>query len=164
MVAVAAGAGLWRTLPRLHQPEHGIPTATVKRGRLDKKVYTDGELHARRSVMVVAPSVSGNLRIVRLAPTGTHVHNGDVVVEFDPSAEQYNLEENRFDLEEAEQRKYELGASQIFFVLDAQTQLAQAELSVVQAEIGYQQAVAGVEHATGTLLENHKVKIEDVAP
>jgi outer membrane protein TolC len=65
---------------------------------------------------------------------------------------------------EAEQRKYELGASQIFFVLDAQTQLAQAELSVVQAEIGYQQAVAGVEHATGTLLENHKVKIEDAAP
>jgi len=65
---------------------------------------------------------------------------------------------------EAEQRKYELGASQIFFVLDAQTQLAQAELSLVQGEIGYQQAVAGVEHATGTLLENHKVKIEDVAP
>lgn len=65
---------------------------------------------------------------------------------------------------EAEQRKYELGASQIFFVLDAQNQLAQAELSLVQAEIGYQQAVAGVEHATGTLLENHKVKIEDVAP
>jgi outer membrane protein TolC len=65
---------------------------------------------------------------------------------------------------EAEQRKYELGASQIFFVLDAQSQLAQAELSLVQAEIGYQQAVAGVEHATGTLLENHKVKIEDVAP
>jgi outer membrane protein TolC len=65
---------------------------------------------------------------------------------------------------EAEQRKYELGASQIFFVLDAQTQLAQAELSLVQAEIGYQQAVAGVEHATGTLLEKHKVKIEDVAP
>jgi len=65
---------------------------------------------------------------------------------------------------EAEQRKYELGASQIFFVLDAQTQLAQAELSLVQSEIGYQLAVAGVEHATGTLLENHKVKIEDVAP
>jgi outer membrane protein TolC len=65
---------------------------------------------------------------------------------------------------EAEQRKYELGASQIFFVLDAQNQLAQAELSVVQAEIGYQSAVAGVEHATGTLLENHQVKIEDVAP
>jgi len=65
---------------------------------------------------------------------------------------------------EAEQRKYELGASQIFFVLDAQNQLAQAELSVVQAEIGYQLAVAGVEHATGTLLENHQVKIEDVAP
>jgi len=48
--------------------------------------------------------------------------------------------------------------------LDAQNQLAQAELSLVQAEIGYQLSVAGVKHATGTLLENHKVKIEDVAP
>lgn len=65
---------------------------------------------------------------------------------------------------EAEQRKYELGASQIFFVLDAQNQLAQAELSVVQAEIGYQQSVATVQHATGTLLEEHKVNIDDVAP
>jgi outer membrane protein TolC len=65
---------------------------------------------------------------------------------------------------EAEQRKYELGASQIFFVLDAQNQLAQAELSLVQADIGYRLAVAGVEHATGTLLENHQVKIEEVAP
>jgi outer membrane protein TolC len=65
---------------------------------------------------------------------------------------------------EAEQRKYELGASQIFFVLDAQNQLAQAELSLVQAEIGYQQSVAGVQHATGTLLEEHKVNIDDVAP
>jgi len=65
---------------------------------------------------------------------------------------------------EAEQRKYELGASQIFFVLDAQNQLAQAELSLVQADIGYQLAVAGVQHATGTLLENHQVKIEEVAP
>jgi len=65
---------------------------------------------------------------------------------------------------EAEQRKYELGAGMIFLVLDAQNLLAQAELSVVQAEIGYQFAVAGVEHATGTLLENHQVKIEDVAP
>jgi len=65
---------------------------------------------------------------------------------------------------EAEQRKYDLGASQIFFVLDAQNQLAQAELSLVSAEIGYQLSVAGVEHATGTLLENHQVKIQDVAP
>ena len=62
---------------------------------------------------------------------------------------------------EAEQRKYELGASQIFFVLDAQTQLAAAEVNLVQAQVNYQRAVTEVDHAQGTLLEHHDVKMED---
>jgi outer membrane protein TolC len=60
---------------------------------------------------------------------------------------------------EAEQRKYELGTQTLFFVLDAQTQLVQAELSLVQAQLGYQRAVAAVETATGELLEKHRVQI-----
>lgn len=59
----------------------------------------------------------------------------------------------------AEERKYQLGAETIFFVLDAQNQLSQAELSVVQAKIAYQRAVAEVDHATGTLLHKHNVSI-----
>jgi outer membrane protein len=61
---------------------------------------------------------------------------------------------------ESEQRKNELGAEQIFFVLEAQTELAQAEVVLVQAEIGYQMALAAVDHATGTLLERHQIEIE----
>jgi outer membrane protein len=64
---------------------------------------------------------------------------------------------------EAEQRKHELGAETIFFVLEAQTELATAEVSLVQAEIGYQLAVAGVDRATGTLLERHHVQIEELS-
>jgi outer membrane protein TolC len=60
---------------------------------------------------------------------------------------------------EAEQRKYELGAQTLFFVLDAQTQLVQAELSLVQAQLGYQRAVAAVQTATGELLEKNRVQI-----
>jgi outer membrane protein TolC len=59
----------------------------------------------------------------------------------------------------AEQRKYELGVDTIFFVLDAQNQLSQAEQSVVQSEIGYQRALAAVDHATGELLEKHRVML-----
>jgi outer membrane protein TolC len=62
---------------------------------------------------------------------------------------------------EAEQRKYELGASQIFFVLDAQTQLAQAEVSLLQAQISYQRAVTDLDRATGQLLERHRVQIDE---
>jgi outer membrane protein TolC len=60
---------------------------------------------------------------------------------------------------EAEQRKYELGTQTLFFVLDAQTQLVQAELSLVQAQLSYQRAVAAVQTATGELLEQHRVQI-----
>jgi outer membrane protein len=59
----------------------------------------------------------------------------------------------------AEERKYELGADTIFFVLEAQTELAQAEQSLVQAQINYQLAVAAVDHSTGDLLDHHHVQI-----
>jgi len=62
----------------------------------------------------------------------------------------------------AEQRKYELGSETIFFVLEAQTELAQAESGLLQAEIGYRLAVAAVDHATGNLLAQYHVKTADL--
>jgi outer membrane protein TolC len=59
----------------------------------------------------------------------------------------------------AEQRKYELGAQTIFFVLDAQTQLAQAEQSLLQAQIGYRNALTALDYATGELLEQYHVEL-----
>jgi hypothetical protein len=56
--------------------------------------------------------------------------------------------------------KYQLGSSTVFFVLDAQRQLAQAEFALAQARTSYQTAVAGIEHATGKLLGRHQVKLE----
>jgi outer membrane protein len=63
---------------------------------------------------------------------------------------------------QAEQRKYQLGGSTIFFVLDAQTQLANAEFALAQAQTNYQTAVAAVDHATGKLLEHHQVEIKSL--
>jgi len=61
----------------------------------------------------------------------------------------------------ADQRKYELGAETIFFVLDAQSTVQQAEQSYLQAQIGYQLAIAQLDHATGNLLEHNRVLIAD---
>ncbi|HEY1462413.1 MAG TPA: TolC family protein [Terriglobales bacterium] len=62
----------------------------------------------------------------------------------------------------AEQRKYELGAETIFFVLDAQTRLETAQLNLLQAQVSYQVAVAAVDHATGGLLQPYQVQIADL--
>jgi len=59
----------------------------------------------------------------------------------------------------AEQRKYELGEGTIFFVLEAQTELAQAELARLQSQVGYQLAIAAVDHATGNLLGPYQLEI-----
>jgi outer membrane protein TolC len=59
----------------------------------------------------------------------------------------------------ADERKYELGAETVFFVLDAQNQLAQAELNLIRSQIDFQIAVAQLDHSTGDLLERHHVEI-----
>jgi outer membrane protein TolC len=62
----------------------------------------------------------------------------------------------------AEQRKYDLGSETIFFVLEAQTELASAQLGLLQAEVNYQLAVAGVDHATGELLGPYHLQIAEL--
>jgi outer membrane protein TolC len=61
------------------------------------------------------------------------------------------------------QRKYELGAEPIFFVLDAQQRLAHAETDLLQAQITYQVATAQVDHATGGLLQPYHVQIAELS-
>jgi outer membrane protein TolC len=61
---------------------------------------------------------------------------------------------------EAEQRKYELGSGQVNFVLDAQQRLSDAENQLLQAMIGYRKAVVSVQRATGTLLDDNHVVLE----
>jgi outer membrane protein len=63
----------------------------------------------------------------------------------------------------SEQRKYELGAETNFFVLDAQTRLAQAELILLQTQVNYRIALAAVDHATGDLLGPYHVQIAEIS-
>jgi len=63
----------------------------------------------------------------------------------------------------AEQRKYDLGSSTIFLVLEAQTEVANAQQILLQAEVGYQLALATVDHATGELLEPYHVRIAELS-
>jgi len=63
----------------------------------------------------------------------------------------------------SEQRKFELGAETNFFVLDAQTRLAQAELILLQTQVNYRIAIAAVGHSTGDLLAPYHVKIAELS-
>lgn len=59
----------------------------------------------------------------------------------------------------AQERKQELGDGQVFFVLNAQTKLAEAEASLVQSEVGYQQDLAILDRATCDLMQRHYIQL-----
>jgi outer membrane protein len=60
---------------------------------------------------------------------------------------------------DAEQRKHQLGIVTVFFLLDAQNQLAESEVALLHSQTGYQRAVTEVRRATGDLLADYNVQV-----
>lgn len=61
---------------------------------------------------------------------------------------------------EAEQKKYELGTTVLFFVLDAQTALLQRESEVIRQSINYRRSMASLLAVTGRLLEERGIQVQ----
>jgi outer membrane protein TolC len=68
------------------------------------------------------------------------------------------LQEQTLD---AEQKKYALGASTIFFVIQAQRDLAQAQAVEVAALSTYNRARVALDRATGQILDRFDVNVEE---
>lgn len=113
-----------------------IPTVRVVREPVEVKVYTIGELRPARSAMIVAPPVAGGtLQVIHIVKTGTRVNEGDVVVEFDPSEQEYNLEQSQSQLDEADQQIKRMKADQAVRVAQENVSLLMAQFSVRRAEL-----------------------------
>ena len=122
-----------RALQERSSAKGRIPTALVKRGTIETKVYTRGELRPINTAMLVAPPVGGTLQIVRLARTGARVNANDVVLEFDPSEQEYNLDQAKSDLAQAEQVIAKARA-------DAAVQTSQDQLDLLKARFDVRRA------------------------
>lgn len=93
ILLTGAGRMAWR---RNSAP--AIPTADVKRGEFVEYVSVRGNVNALRSIQLAAPSIAGDLQIVKLTPMGTMVKKGDVVVQFDTTTLQATLDQKRSEL------------------------------------------------------------------
>lgn len=60
---------------------------------------------------------------------------------------------------EAEQKKFEVGMSTAFFIVQAQRDLAQAAANELRALIDYKKALAAFERAKGTIIEDSNVTV-----
>jgi len=61
---------------------------------------------------------------------------------------------------DAEQKKYDLGTSVIFFVLDAQTRLVNAEAQLVNTTIQYRRNIINLLRSTGDLLDDRGIQVQ----
>ena len=116
------------------KPTDQVPVARVTSGALVLRVYATGELQSTHSVSIIAPPVGGGtLQILHLAASGSHVNAGDVVVDFDPSEQQFNLEQARSDMAQAGQEIAKAKA-------DAAVQAAQDQVGLLKARFDVRQA------------------------
>jgi HlyD family secretion protein len=117
----------------------GVPTGRVKRGDLEMKVYVTGELRASRSEMMIAPPIGGGaLQITHLLHTGAPVKKGDLVMEFDPSEQHFKLDQNRSELEQAEQEITKAKADAAVVAASDKVALLKARFDVRRAELDVQ--------------------------
>jgi HlyD family secretion protein len=141
VIVLAAGIGAVVAASRVSLPAKSdeIPVAEVKRGEIDLQVHGNAELRASHSMMLSAPSVGGDsLQITKLAHTGELVKKGDVVVEFDPSEQQYKLEQNNSELLQAEQEITKAKADAVVLAAKDQVLLLKDKYDVRRAELDVQ--------------------------
>ncbi|HWQ03420.1 MAG TPA: efflux RND transporter periplasmic adaptor subunit [Candidatus Nitrosotenuis sp.] len=113
----------------------GLPTARVTRGNLDLTVYARGQTRPVRTAMLIAPQVRGSLQITHLLPTGTRVKKGELVIEFDPSEQEYLIELSRSEVLQAEQEIIRAKADGTVQAAEDEVALLKARFDVRRAEL-----------------------------
>ncbi len=164
-VVVLLGLGIVYAVQQLRPVAKTIPTTRVQKGTLEVDVHTNGELHTPHSAMLVAPSVNGTLQIVHMAKTGSAVKTGDVVIEFDPSEQEYNLEQSRSQLAEAEQQITKARADAEVKKAEDKVALLKAKFDVRRAEleVGRNELVSDIDAKKNLLtLEQAKRHLEQL--
>jgi len=133
------GFGLTLSLPlKNHAAAANLADATVSK-RMDALRVRSTEQNVRLQVLTAISNVENSKASVELARTAR------------------DLAQKRFA---AEQKKYELGIDQIFFVLAAQADLTTAESALVRETINYHRNQLTLLERLGTLLEERGIAVQ----
>jgi HlyD family secretion protein len=103
LAVLAAGVALHQV--QRARGDSPIPLYEVTRGPFTRTVMAEGILEAETTTPIIAPTeASMPHTIAWLAPDGRPVHEGDVLIRFDPTAIERDLLDGRSERETAEQR------------------------------------------------------------
>src|SRR5246500_1731046 len=157
VVILLAGSGVGLGSVRLGRRSPTVPTIEVKRGEFLDSMQFRGEVKALKSVTISAPAEAGDLQIIKVAPEGTVVKPGDVVVEFDKTKTVQDLAQFKSALKSAEA---EIGQAK------AQARLAEEENKTAVLKARYDVEGAKLEASKQEIVskiegEEAKLKLAD---
>ncbi len=112
-----------------------FPTVDVARGEFVDVVELRGEVRPIASKVLTAPTLAGDLQIVKLAKANTTVKAGDVVVEFDPTTLQRTRQERLSELRQAEAEIDQARADARIVEEQSRTALMKARFDVDRAQL-----------------------------
>lgn len=131
ILVIAATTGI----ARLVRAEGKFPTVEVKRGEFTENLPIRGEVKASKSMVLTAPSGTGQMQIIKMAKTGEMVKEGDVVVQFDTTQLQNQLDTRSSELKQSE-REIDGAAAQGKMTEEQDaTDLAKAKFDVQRAKL-----------------------------
>jgi len=119
-LAILAACGWYgyRYYKQLPSRQESIPNTKVQRGDVVIRAFTRGELHAVRSVTLIAPNLNGTVQVTALAPVGSLAHEKDLIIDYDDSERLAALEEAQLQVES----------------VDEQIKKAKADLAITQSQ------------------------------
>jgi HlyD family secretion protein len=151
-ILVACSLGLFGWVRTTHQ-QPSVPSFQVQRAEFLDVLQFRGDVKALRSITISAPPNVGMLQILKLAPDGSAVKQGDVVVEFDASKTKADLDTYKSSLKSSE-AEIELATAQAKLTDEQDTTaLMKARFDVESAEIDASKAeiVSQIEGAEARL-------------
>jgi HlyD family secretion protein len=139
LAALSCSCSYLGEISGIKRQQENIPAARVTRGSVEINIHALGEIRPARTASILAPPVGGGMmQIIHLAKTGASVKQGEVVVEFDPSDQEYALEQSKSQLAEAEQQIIKAKADQTVRAAKDKVDLIKAQYAVKRAELKVQ--------------------------
>jgi multidrug resistance efflux pump len=138
-ILVGLGYGGYRFFQQLPERQEQIATAKVQRSDVVIRAFSRGELHAVRSVAMLAPNLNGTVQITQLAPVGALAHDKDLIIEYDDSERQAALEEARLGVQLVDEQIKQVKATQDIQASQDALGLLGARYAIRTAELNVQE-------------------------
>jgi multidrug efflux pump subunit AcrA (membrane-fusion protein) len=165
LFVVLLAAAVVYGVTRVRSSAPSLATAQAVRGDFDITIKARGEVKALRSVTLVAPISLTDVQIVSLAPAGTLVKEGDVVIELDTTSQQDRLNQRMSAIKQVDAELDRLKALNRIQDEQDNMDLAQAQFNVARAklEVSKQEIVSEIEAGKAKLtLKNTERSLEEV--